>query len=196
MVAQQGQISANNSAAYATPERPKVKRVALAIFFCGIAASITVALIAAIVIFAYTIVTELLGVDLELVTQDGGGFGFGLAVAAIGSAFNWYFFYLTVPAAWLALGFSIGRFPRRGISAPSPYYRWGAIWGALLVSIVTTIAAGLFGSNSQQEMLTALGGLVGGGAIGGAGGAVCAALFRLIVRPAAQLQTIDAEIFA
>lgn len=181
---------------YAPVQKPRIKRVALAILLCGPAASIGVALISALLIFIYSTLHEPLGINIDIGEPNNGGFGFGLAIAVLGGAFNWYFFYLTVPAAWLALGFSVGRFPRRGISAPAPYYRWGAVWGALLVGSVTTIAAGLFGSDDGKTIVSALGGLVGGAAVGGVAGLLCAALFRLIVRPERQMEAVDADVFA
>ncbi len=181
---------------YAPVDKPKIKRVALAILLCGPAASIGVALISAVLIFIYSMLHEMLGINIDIGGLNNGGFGFGLAIAVLGGAFNWYFFYLTVPAAWLALGLSVGRFPRRGISAPAPYYRWGAVWGAVLVGGVTTIAAGLFGSDGGEVFVSAIGGLIGGVVIGGSAGLLCAALFRLIVRPERQMETVDADVFA
>lgn len=181
---------------YAPATKPKIKRVALAVLLCGPAASIGVALISAVLIFVYSVLNEALGINIDVGGPNSGGFGFGLAIAVLGGAFNWYFFYLTVPAAWLALGFSIGRFPRRGISAPKSYYRWGGIWGAALVGSVTMIAAGLFGSDGGESVISGLGGLIGGAAIGGLAGLLCAALFLMIVRPEQQMETVDAEVFA
>lgn len=181
---------------YAPATKPKFKRVALAILLCGPAASIGVALISAVIAFIYSVLSDALGMNIDIGGPNSGGFGFGLAIAVLGGAFNWYFFYFTVPAAWLALGFSIGRFPRRGISEAKPYYRWGGIWGAALVGGVTMIAAGLFGSDDGQSVVSAIGGLVGGAAIGALAGVLCAALFRMIVRPEQQMETVDADVFA
>lgn len=181
---------------YAPATKPEIKRVALATLLCGPAASIGVALISAVIIFIYSVLNDALGIDINIGGADSGGFGFGLAIAVLGGAFNWYFFYLTVPAAWLALGFSIGRFPRRGISEARPYYRWGGIWGAVLVGSVTMIAAGLFGSDDGQSVVSAIGGLIGGAAIGALAGVLCAVLFRMIVRPEQQMETVDADVFA
>ena len=119
------------SPSYASTERVKLKRVALAIFLCGIVACLSVSLISVVFIFVYNVITELVAPELKFTfDMSSEGFASGLSIAALGGAFNWLVGYLTIPAAWLALGLSIGRFPRRGISRPGPYYRWGAIWGS------------------------------------------------------------------
>lgn len=191
----------SNAPVYASAETPKIKRVLLAIFLCGIAACISVAIISAAIIFVYWLIVSYVFSGLqEYVGVDAEGFGMGLAVAVLGGAFNWFFFYLTVPAAWIALGFSIGRFPRRRILHRGPYYRWGAIWGALLVAVVTTFFSGVFSAENttggESWMAASVGGFAGGASIGAAGGLVCAWLFLLIVRPAKQLEEADVEAFA
>lgn len=185
---------------YADTARPKLKRLALAIFLCGITACLAVTLISAAFIFVFQFIGHVFSPELlEFTHISRGGFGTGLAIAAMGGAFNWFFGYLTIPAAWIALGFSIGRFPRRGIVKPAPYYRWGAIWGALLVAGVTGFFSALFSidaAGSDGPIAATLGGLIGGAVIGALAGLICGGLFRLIVRPASQLSRMEADVFS
>lgn len=185
------------------PRRPakRVTRVRIAIFLCGLVACLAVALIAAAVLFVINIVSHAFSMGgLDPMMDPGSGrFTFGVMLALMGGALNWLMFYATIPAAWLALGFSIGRFPRRGIVTPGPYRRWGAIWGAILVSIVTAPAAALFsepGENPLGAIAGFAGGLLGGSMVGGLAGLVCASLFLMIVRPASQIRDIDADVFS
>ncbi|MEO1641775.1 MAG: hypothetical protein AAFR74_00460 [Pseudomonadota bacterium] len=91
---------------------------------------------------------------VNLATMTGGigtlyrpyGFMGGAGLALGLSAANWILFFITIPAAWLALGFSIGQFPRKKIIAAAPYYRWSAIWGAILVGVTCS----LFGAAASR----------------------------------------------
>ena len=105
------------------------------------------------------------------------------------SSYNFILFFITVPAAWLALGFSLGRFPYRGITGQNAYLRWGMVWGAILVGGTT----GGFGLLIAPVF--ALGALIAGGLIGTAAGAVCGFLFYAIVKPANQLADVDVGVF-
>lgn len=168
--------------------RPRIKRVLLACFLCGICASISVALIAAFVAFGFSSVTTLIGLQPASIERDS-GFMTGAFLAVMISAFNWMMFYAVVPITWLVLAFSIGRFPRRGIIRPLPYYRWGVIWGALLVALPTSLfSASMDGAAVAGAMLT-------GGAIGATAGLVCASLFLAIVRPESQVRQIATDVF-
>ena len=63
-----------------------------------------------------------------------------------------------------------------------------------VTGIFSTLIA--FDSSSERAaVLMALGGALGGVVIGALGGLVCGGLFRLIVRPTAQLERVAAEVF-
>jgi len=104
----------------------------------------------------------------------------GAQIAFIVAAMNWVLFFITIPAAWLVLGLSIGRMPRREITRPAPYLRWGAIWGAILVGTTTTILA------SSEGAIGAMGALIAGACIGGLAGTACGGIFLAIVKPRQQ----------
>ncbi len=176
---------------YHRPQRQKFKRIAMASFLCAVAACILVSLIGLLVAFTYMQVTALIGIESGDSFDERGLFS-GAAIAVMMSAMNWYVGYITVPAAWLALGLSLGRFPRRGIFAPMPYYRWGMIWGSILVGATTAIASALLLS---IEFSLILGAGATGAAIGAIAGGLCAWLFLAIVRPAEQNKQIDVSAF-
>jgi len=178
-------------AAYAVPIKLKFKRIGLACFFCGMAACILVSLIGVILLFLGFQLSAIFGRDAEQLFADQGVLQ-GVGFATIMAAMNWYFAYFTVPAACIALALSGGRFPRRGIVRAAPYYRWAAVWGAILVGTTTGIASFFL---SSQSFVPAVSGWVWGTLIGGAAGLVCGALFRAIVRPAEQVRPIQIDVF-
>jgi len=186
-----GDKSEADRSTYVVNPVAKFKRIGLASFLCGMAACILVTLIGAMFLFLGFQISSLFGYDAGRLFNDGGLLQ-GIGFATLMSALNWYVAYFTVPAAWLALALSLGRFPRRGIVRPQPYYRWGAIWGAILVGGTTGIASFML---SQTNMVTAVGGLLMGVLIGGTAGIVCGAIFRSIVRPAEQVKQIHVDVF-
>jgi len=179
-------------AAYAVPTQTKFKRIGLASFLCGIGACFCVALIGVILLFLGIQIADLFGNDASIVFGEN-GFRQGIGMAVLMSAMNWYFGYFTIPAAALVLAFSLGRFPRRGITHALPYYRWGAIWGAILVGGTTGIAS--YFILNEDQAVTALSAFITGAAIGGAAGIICGAIFRGIVRPAEQVRQIQVDVF-
>ncbi len=185
-------VSDLSASGYTVSTNTKFKRIGLASFLCGIGACFSVALIGVILLFLAFQSAELLGRDASLIFDEN-GFLQGMAMAVVVSAMNWYFGYFTIPAAAIVLAFSLGRFPRRGITAPMPYYRWGAIWGALLVGGTAGIAAYFIPNDSKQ--LAMAGAMMTGAAIGAAAGMICGAVFRGIVRPAEQVRQIQVDVF-
>ncbi len=177
---------------YAVSTITKFKRIGLASFLCGIGACFSVALIGIILLFLGFQGADLLGRDASILF-DQNGFLQGTGMAVVMSAMNWYFGYFTIPAAALVLAFSLGRFPKRGITQPLPYYRWGAIWGAILVGGTTGIAAYFIPSDNRD--LAAFAAALTGSAIGSAAGLICGAIFRGIVRPAEQVRQIQVDVF-
>jgi hypothetical protein len=177
---------------YAVPTNTKFKRIGLASFLCGIGACFSVALIGVILLFLGVQIAGLFGSEASIVFGEN-GFRQGIGMAVLMSAMNWYFGYFTIPAAALVLLFSLGRFPKRGITHSAPYYRWGAIWGALLVGGTTGIASYFIPSDAKE--ITALGACLTGAAIGAVGGLICGAIFRGIVRPAEQVRKIQVDVF-
>lgn len=173
---------------YGTAAPTKIKRVLLGVFLCGFAASLLVALIAGLILFAISITTDVTGSTTYGLTS-GDGFFAGAMLALMFCAFNWFVFYAVVPVTWLVLAFSIGRFPKRGIGAPAAYLRWGAIWGALLAGGISC----LFTLNISA--VAWFGGLVTGGAVGALAGIICGQIFIMIVRPARQLADKTADVF-
>ena len=177
-----------SSRSYGADPRTKVRRVLLAVFLCGIAASILVALIAGIILFGVSFVLDVNG-STSYSLSSGDGFLAGGFLALMFCALNWFVFYSVLPVTWLVLAFSIGRLPRRGIGAPVAYLRWGGIWGGLL-------AGGISSLFTLNISLTAwLGGLITGGAVGVLAGVICGWLFIIIVRPARQLAHHTEDVF-
>ncbi len=160
-------------------EKPKVKRVGLAVFLSAFVSCLLVALGG----FLGMAVAGSLGV------LQAGSLGRGIELALIICAYNWVLFFITIPVSALALGFSIGRFPRRHIVEPAPYFRWGAIWGAILVAGTTAV----FGFSSGPAV--GLGALITGLLIGIPAGLACAGLFLAIVKPRQQLGMAAADVF-
>lgn len=173
---------------YAVSPRPRrVKRVWLATFVSALAACIGVTLIGLVASGILHSLFAITGIGSFALGQDGFFGGFALALQL--SAMNFFLFFLTVPAAALALGLSVGRFPHRGITARKPYLRWGAIWGAILVGGVSLIF-GSFGG-----VVSALGALSGGLMVGGAAGLFCGFLMHRIIDPVRQLRDVDIDVF-
>ena len=189
----------SETAAYAASEPGKIKRVWLAVFLCGVASCVIVTVIGAAILFVFSFLsnlTNLSGPGLMVADSALGAVMNGMAAAALAATFNGFVFYITIPAATIALAASIGRFPKRRISAPAPYLRWGAIWGSILVSVGAVLAAlAVLGSGSEFQILVFVGAILLGSGIGAAAGVTCAGLFLLIVKPARQIQTVDASVF-
>lgn len=174
--------------AYATTPRPRrVKRIRLAILVAAFAACFTVTLMGLLFGGLMQLAFGILGLGGLGIGET--GFISGARMAMSLATFNFILFFITVPAAAMALGLSVGRFPQRGITALAPYMRWGTIWGAALVG-ATTFGFGLFGGPAA-----AVGALVAGGAIGGLAGAFCGFLVHRIIAPARQLTEMDVSIF-
>jgi len=174
---------------YADPlQRTRIKRVKLALFLSALAACLGVSLIGGIGLALALLVQSLIGFDRVGVFDS--SFAGGIATGLQLSALNFILFLITVPAAWIALGLSIGRMPHRGIAARRPYLRWAAIWGAILVG-GTTCFFGLSGGGHA----TGAGALVSGASVGALAGIGCGFLFYMIVRPAEQLRDVDISVF-
>ncbi len=183
-----GAESESELPAYATTPRPKrVKRIRLALLVSSFAACVSVTLMGYIFLGLMELAFGILGWSGLAIGQTGflSGVQTGLQLAAL----NFFLFFITVPAAALALGLSIGRMPHRGITALPPYLRWGAIWGAILVG-GTTFLFGWFGGAAS-----AAGALIAGGAVGGIAGGFCGFLLHRIVAPARQLTDVDLNVF-
>jgi hypothetical protein len=175
-------------AAYENHDRPKIRRVVLAVLLCGVAASIIVTLIGAAVAVCANIISTFAGFS-PTAFSSGNGFMAGSFLAVMMACFNWFMFYIVIPVTWLVLAFSIGRFPGRGISRHAVYYRWGAFWGGLLVALPT----GFFGLTVGGSALW--GAVLTGGPIGAISGLICAALFLAIVRPRQQMTDNVTDVF-
>ena len=175
----------------------KIRRVKLGLLLASLAACLSVSLLALFAIFMLSLFDAFGGQNFFIGSgaatgMSGAAFHFvqGLQFGLILSLYNFILFFLTVPAAWLAMGLSIGRFPHRGIAARGPYVRWGAIWGMILVGGTTGISGGLiFG------IFAGIGALLTGLLVGVLAGAVCGLLFYAIVKPAEQLHDADVSVF-
>lgn len=161
-------------------EKLKVRRIGLAVFLSAFVSCLLVALGG----FLGLAISESLG----MMTRTG-ALGNGMGGALMLCAYNWLLFFINIPVSALALGLSIGRFPRRRIVEPAPYYRWGAIWGAILVAGTTTF----FGLSSGPA--EGLGALIIGLLIGIPSGLACAGLFLAIVKPRQQLGFASVDVF-
>jgi hypothetical protein len=173
---------------YATTPRPKrVKRIRLALLISSFAACLSVTLMGFVLGGFLQLVAGIAGLNPLGVGTPGflGGAQMALQLASL----NFFLFFITVPAAALALGLSIGRFPHRGITALKPYLRWGAIWGVILVG-GTTFGFGWFGGAAS-----AFGSLMAGGSVGLMAGAFCGFLVHAIVAPEKQLSDVDLTVF-
>lgn len=177
---------------YTVQTKTRIKRIGLACFLCGIGACFSVALIGVTLLFLAFQISDLFGTNAGIVFGDS-GIRQGMGMAVLMSAMNWYFGYFTIPAAAIVLALSLGRFPRRGITRAAPYYRWGAIWGALLVGGTTGIAS--FFIPNEARAATAFSACLTGAAIGASAGLFCGAIFRGIVRPAEQVRQIQVDVF-
>lgn len=179
-----------------TTDAPKVRRVALAVLLCGPAACVVVALAGIVLLFVGQAFDRIvLGGDGEAFGPSSSPLVRGALVAGLAAAFNWIFFYFTIPAAWIGLGLSLGRFPRRDLLHAAPYLRWGAVIGAGLVTPPTLFAAAAFMRDEPNQAALLIGAGLGGAAIGAVAGIACAGLFLAIVRPSRQVQRIDAGVF-
>jgi len=173
---------------YATTPRPKrVKRIRLALLVSSFAACFSVTLIGIVFGGLMTLTFGVLGAGGLGLGQS--GFVGGVMLALTLASYNFILFFITVPAAALALGLSVGRFPHKGITHRKPYLRWGAIWGAILVG-GTTFGFGWFGGAAS-----AFGSLMAGGSVGLMAGAFCGFLVHAIVAPEKQLSDVDLTVF-
>lgn len=166
----------------------KIRKVKLGLFLSSLGACLSVTLLGMTGSAICAIIAGLLSTQTYLLYSDGfiGGVYIGVQLAT----FNFILFFITVPAAWLAMGLSIGRFPHRGITARLPYIRWAGIWGMVLVGGTTGFFGGMIGGP-----LTAAGASLSGLIIGGLAGMLCGLLFLAIVKPAEQLHAADISVF-
>ncbi|MCI4644274.1 MAG: hypothetical protein MRY64_05775 [Hyphomonadaceae bacterium] len=179
----------------------KIKRLWLASVLGALAAVVLVTLTALVLGVITSLVVNLL-FDADGSVFDGLGSGappflMGMVGAFFAALFNWYVFYITIPITTLVLRFSLGRFPKRRISRPVPYLRWGVIWGALLVLLPSLFAGYVVSSTSwspealSSEVWAPVGSLLGAGltglVIGGIAGLGVGGLFLLVVKPARQV---------
>ncbi|WP_290752954.1 hypothetical protein [Henriciella sp.] len=173
---------------YSRSSRPPTLRIVFAIFVCGMAASILVALIAAVGLFTGGFVLQLAGFDGSAALDNGEVLA-GATMSLIMCAFNWFLFYMVLPVTWLVLAASIGTFPYRRILTRGPYLRWATIWGALLVGGVTASLT------FSESVMAGIGALVTGAAVGALAGYVCGRLFLSSVKPQSHLAEHTADVF-
>ena len=170
-------------------QRRRFRRIKLGLFLSSMAACLAVTLLGVMCTAMMTLSLGLTGAAMNYRLLSSNTFLGGIHVGFQLASYNFLLFFITVPAAWLALGLSIGRFPYRGIVRRMPYVRWAAIWGAILVG-GTTGAFGLL-----ESPIHALGALLSGGLIGASAGVGCGLLFHAIVKPANQLSDVDVSVF-
>lgn len=175
---------------YAGPaQRRSFKRIKLGLFLSSLAACFLVTLIGVVCSRIMILAMGITGAATNYSLLSSGGFLGGVSGAFQLASYNFLLFFINVPAAWLALGLSIGRLPYRGIMGRKSYLRWGSLWGAILVGATT----GFFGF--LGSFASGLGALVAGGLIGALAGALCGWLFHAIVKPANQLADVDVDVF-
>ena len=183
----------------------QIERVKLGVFLSGLTASAAVALAGVLGIFLVALAGRV-GLPAGEALYDA-PFWQGVFTAFGLSALNWILFFFTVPSAWLGLGLALGRLPHNRVTKPGPYFKRGALAGAIVVCLFTGVfglaAAGPsdladIGNDAAfvPPIAQILGGAVIGGLITGAlGGAASAGVFRLVVRPAAQIKTFAVDVF-
>lgn len=175
---------------YAGPAaRRSFRRIKLALFLSSMAACLLVTLIGVVCTRILMLAMGISGAAANYGLLSGSSLMGGVSGAFQLASYNFLLFFINVPAAWLALGLSIGRLPYRGILHRKPYIRWGSIWGAILVGGTT----GFFGTLSSIP--SGIGALIGGAFIGAIAGALCGLLFYAIVKPANQLADVDVDVF-
>ncbi len=175
---------------------PKVRRVLLAVFLCGLAACAMVTAIGSATLFGLRALDEIvLTGESQTLDLDTPPLMRGALIAGLAAAINWAVFYLTIPAAWVAIWLSLGRFPRRGILHGAPYRRWGTIFGAGLVALPTLFGAAAFSGDASERGTVLLGAGLVALPLGALAGLACAGLFLAIVRPMRQVQRMDAAVF-
>ncbi len=174
---------------YAAPAgRRRFRRVGLAVGAASFGACLMVSLIGFMLLTLFGLLPGIFGPGAALAGSD--GFLSGVRIALELCTVNFIIFFITVPAAALALGFSVGRFPGRGIYRRGPYLRWGGIWGTILVGATT----GLIGSYSGLLSVIS-GALISGGLIGMAAGMFCGYLMHAIIQPERQAGEMDISVF-
>ena len=175
---------------YAGPvQRRRFKRIKLALFLSSMAACLGVTLLGVICTSLFNTALGITGSGSQYGMLGQETFLSGVMMGFQLSSYNFVLFFITVPAAWLALGLSIGRLPYRGIVKRRAFVRWGIIWGTILVG-GTTGGFGLLIGPAHGA-----GAFVSGGLIGAAMGAACGLLFYAIVKPANQLADVDVSVF-
>lgn len=175
---------------YAGPvAQRRFKRIKLALFLSSMAACLGVTLLGLIGSSMVATMGDILGSAMSFDTIGSPTFAGGVYMGLQLAAYNFMLFFVTVPAAWLALGLSIGRLPYRGIVKRRPFVKWAIIWGVILVG-GTTGGFGLLISLSH-----ALGSFLAGSLIGATVGAGCGLLFYAIVKPANQIADVDVDVF-
>ncbi len=175
---------------YAAPAaRRSFRRIKLGLFLSSLAACLFVAIIGTVCTRILMLVMGITGAAMNYGMLSGGGFIGGMSSAFQLASYNFLLFFINVPAAWLALGLSIGRLPYRGIVRRPPFIRWGSIWGAILVGATTSLFGFLEGS------VSGVGAVAGGAFVGALAGALCGWLFHAIVQPANQLTDVDVDVF-
>ena len=175
---------------YAAPvARRSFRRIKLGLFLSSLAACLFVTLIGTVCTRILLLVMGITGAATNYSMFSGGGFFGGMSGAFQLASYNFLLFFINVPAAWLALGLSIGRLPYRGIVRRPPFIRWGSIWGAILVGGTTSLFGFLAG------FVSGVGAIIGGAFVGAVAGALCGWLFHAIVKPANQLTDVDVNVF-
>lgn len=180
-------LSGPNLPAYALEARPKrIKRVKLALLLASLAACVSVAILGFVLMGLMEVFSAVARV--RAVSGENGFFS-GAMLAFQLSALNFFIFFITVPAAAIALGLSVGRMPQRGITRRLPYLRWGAVWGAVLVGTTTSLFGALGGG------LSFAGALLAGLCVGALAGLLCGLIFHAIVNPEKQAGKMDVSVF-
>lgn len=175
---------------YAGPlQTRRLKQIKTGLLLASLAACLSVTLLGAVFSGLFSIMAGLAGTSMNSGLQGGDGILGGMYGGLQLATYNFILFFITVPAAWLALGLSIGRLPYRGIVRRRPYALWASIWGAILVGGTT----GGFGLISG--VMSSLGALFAGAMIGAIAGAGCGLLFHAIVKPANPLSDVDVNVF-
>ncbi len=173
------------------PMPPKFRRIELAVALTTLAAGFGVFILGALSWQRFrTILTR---AELHAFEPPLHDLLAGLETAFMAATLSMLVVYVTLPVCALVISLTVGRMPRRRITATLRYGLSGALWGSILVGGTTGGITVWNAPHAFHGPLFILGALLGGILIGCAAGAASGLLFHAIVRPAKQIAAFDRQ---